>query len=127
MKRLLPTAPTKTYLALVKDLPRKHTSILTQLRTAHAPLAKHLHRIGKADSPICPNCRQHDETVLHYLLQCPAHQEARNTMREKTGSLSQDLTKLLSTPKALRALFQFIAETQRFHTTFGDLATLAET
>jgi len=56
MKRLLPTAPTKKYLALVNDLPHKHTSILTQLCTAHAPLTKHLHRIRKAGSPICPNC-----------------------------------------------------------------------
>lgn len=56
MKRLFPTAPTKKYLTLVKDLPHKHTSILTQLCTTHAPLTKHLHSIGKADSSICPNC-----------------------------------------------------------------------
>ncbi|KAF8156730.1 hypothetical protein B0H34DRAFT_658337, partial [Crassisporium funariophilum] len=32
------------------------SDILFQLRTGHAPLAKHLHRIGKVDTPRCPCC-----------------------------------------------------------------------
>ncbi|KAF8805906.1 hypothetical protein BYT27DRAFT_7103531, partial [Phlegmacium glaucopus] len=55
-KHILPMAPTSNYLSLMRTLSRKHTSNLTQLRTSHAPLTKHLHRIGKAASPLCPTC-----------------------------------------------------------------------
>ncbi|KAF8237235.1 hypothetical protein L208DRAFT_1248918, partial [Tricholoma matsutake] len=82
--------------------------------TAHAPLAKHLHRIGKTNSTICPSCRQHNKTVIHYLLLCPAHQEAWNAMKRKIGGLTQDITKLLNMPKALPALFQYITMTACF-------------
>ena len=47
MKKTDPTAPAKDYLKPTAKLPRKLTSILTQLRTEHAPLAKHLHHIKK--------------------------------------------------------------------------------
>ena len=63
MKNTDPTAPSSEFLKLTAKLPRKLTSILTQLRTGHAPLAKHLHRIKKTDSPICPACLQETETV----------------------------------------------------------------
>ncbi|KAJ7097481.1 hypothetical protein C8R44DRAFT_532373, partial [Mycena epipterygia] len=46
---------------------------LIQLRIGHTILNKHLHHINHADSPICPCCHQGDETVIHYLLHCPAH------------------------------------------------------
>jgi hypothetical protein len=58
MKKTNPTAPAYAFLKLTAQLPRKLTSILTQLQTGHAPLAKHLHRIKKADSPMCPSCLQ---------------------------------------------------------------------
>ena len=54
----------------VKKIPGPHhatakedASILTQLRTGHAPLAKHLFCIGKVNSPICPECQQSEEPV----------------------------------------------------------------
>ncbi|KAG2029078.1 ribonuclease H-like domain-containing protein, partial [Suillus americanus] len=39
------TAPSKHYSKRVEQLPRRHSSLLFQLRTGHAPLNKHLHRI----------------------------------------------------------------------------------
>jgi hypothetical protein len=45
-----------SYLATVDCLPRSLAVLLIQLRTGHVPLAKHLHKIQKADSPICPHC-----------------------------------------------------------------------
>jgi hypothetical protein len=46
-----------SYLDLADTLPRSHAVLLLQLRTGHIPLAKHLHQIRRADSPICPRCR----------------------------------------------------------------------
>ena len=63
MKKTDPTTPSNKYIDLVTTLPRKLASILSQLRTGHTPLAKHLHHIGKTNSLICPACQQSNETV----------------------------------------------------------------
>lgn len=104
-----PTTPSHKYIDLVTKLPRKLASILAQLRTGHAPLAKHLFRLGKIDSPTCPACQQSDETVQHLLLHCPAHQGARQTLRNNIGGRNIDITKILTSPKSLQALFRFLA------------------
>ena len=126
MKKSDPAAPSSKYVDLITGLPRKHASILTQLRTGHAPLAKHLFRIGKADSPICPACQQADETIQHYILHCPAHQAARQNLRNSTGGRDINITKLFTTRKTLRALFRYAAETGRWRGTFGELPELNE-
>ncbi|KDR70527.1 hypothetical protein GALMADRAFT_37353, partial [Galerina marginata CBS 339.88] len=90
-----------------------------QLRTGHAPLAKHLHRIGKIDSPQCPCCRQEEETVHHFLIRCPAHRAARSTMIREAGRAAASMTELLSQPKLLPALFKFIAKSGRLRAVFG--------
>ncbi|KAJ7173824.1 hypothetical protein C8R46DRAFT_823228, partial [Mycena filopes] len=50
------TMPSAKFRKLTSSLPRKHSSLLFQLRSRHAPLAKHLHRLKKALLPICPCC-----------------------------------------------------------------------
>jgi hypothetical protein len=126
MKKTDPKIPSNKYLKLITPLPRKLASILSQLRTGHTPLAKHLHRIGKIDSPVCPLCQQTDETVQHVMLHCPAHDAARQTLRNSTGGRDINITKLLTTPKTLKALFKYIADTGRWHSTFGELPELEE-
>lgn len=63
------TKASRSYWKLSRNLPRKLLSILTQLRTGHAPLCLHLHRICQADSPECPCCKRHPKTVIHYLME----------------------------------------------------------
>jgi hypothetical protein len=58
-----PTMPSAAFLRITKDMPRRHTSLLIQLRTWHVVLNKYLHKIGKADSPLCPACQSTHETV----------------------------------------------------------------
>ena len=60
------------------------------------------------------------------MLHCPAHQAARQTLRDSTGGRNIDITKLFTSPKTLRALFKYVAETGCFHNTFGDLPEIAE-
>ena len=126
LKNTDPTAPTNDYLKLTAKLPRKLTSILTQLQTGHAPLAKHLHHIKKADSPTCPACLQELETVQHLILHRPAHQAARQTLQHWTGGRAINLAKLFTTAKSLRALFCFIAETGCFQYNVDQLPFLQE-
>ena len=113
MKKTDPTSPSKTYIKLITNLPRRKASILSQLRTGHAPLAKHLNRIRIADSPICPACLQEPETVQHLILHCPAHQNARQVLRNKTGGRNIDMTKLFITQNTLKPFFKFLADTGR--------------
>ena len=121
-----PYSPSNKFLKLTTQLPRKLTSILTQLRTGHAPLAKHLHRIKKIDSPLCPACLQDPESVQHFMLHCTAHQEARQKLQHNTGGRDVNLPKLFTTAKSLPALFRFIAETGRFRNDLDSLPFLTQ-
>ena len=115
MKDMEPTTPSKAYIKLIANLPRWLASTLTQLRTGHAPLAKHLHWIKKGDSPICTACLQRPETVQHLLLHCPAHWEARQALQNNTRGRNIDIKKLLTTPNTLKHMLKFITNTGRFH------------
>lgn len=105
---IVPDLPRASYFNSIAKLPRKHTSIITQLITGHAPLNKHLHRIGKVDSATCPCCHEHDETITHFLLHCPVHRHARALMMAEIADNEQN----------------FVAQTTRFRAAFGTLAQL---
>ena len=45
--------------------------------TGHIGLNKHLHRINRSDTPNCPNCIDTEETVAHYIGQCPPYSRMR--------------------------------------------------
>jgi hypothetical protein len=121
-----PSFPSQKFVDLATALPRKLAVILFQLRTGHTILNKHLHRINRAESPLCPCCRREDETVMHYLIHCLAHANARAELHRLGGRSSRDIVKLLSRPKLLPLLFQFVARSGRFRTVFGELPPLEE-
>jgi len=54
-------------------LPRATRSTLSQLRSGHcARLQSYLHRLGRVDSDLCPECRGAPHTAVH-LFVCPNH------------------------------------------------------
>ena len=116
-KKVADTRP-QHYQKLTKDLPRVHTSILIQLRTGHIPLQAHLYRIQRADTPTCPTCHNHPETVEHYLLHCPTYDEQRKVVRHKLGPGATSIKRLLATRRYLPALMVYIRDTARFQQTF---------
>ena len=69
-----PSILSSKFQSLIQGLPHHHASLLMQLRSGHAPLNKHLHRIGSVESPTCRACEEAQETVLHLLLLCPAYE-----------------------------------------------------
>ena len=121
-----PALPSASYLKLITKLPRKHAAILFQLRTGHAPLAKHLVRLGKADTPICPSCRMHDDTVDHFLLFCPAHNDVHRLMLHEGGLDTRLKGRLLSQPALLPHLFRYIVRSGRLRAVYGDLPDLPD-
>lgn len=118
------TKASRAYWKLSRNLPRKLLSILTQIRTGHVPLNAHLHRIQRADSPECPCCKRHPETVFHYLIECPSHRAPRSRLRRKIGYSKFNIATLLTDRATLKHLFRYINDTKCFHHIVGDLPEL---
>jgi hypothetical protein len=123
MKSIDDSLPSNKYLELVHRLPRNQTTLLIWLRTGHAPLNHHLHRIRAIESPECDACKSEtEETTRHYLLECPAHERARRTLQKKIGiRKAGSIPHLLSNRKATEALMAYVDETGRFVETLGTL------
>lgn len=115
------TLPSAKYLQQTADIPRKHAALLIQLRTGHAPLKKHLHRIERTASPTCPACEMYPEAVDHYLLRCPAFERARQVLFIEAGRPARSIKPLLNHPKLLKPLFRYIHSTHRFHAQLGHM------
>ena len=119
--RIDPTMPSPAFSKLSSGLARRHASLLVQLRTGHIVLQKHMHRIGKADSPTCPACRGADESVHQFLFYCPKYKEQRNDLRTKMQRGASCIRTLLSKQKTMTPLFKYIHDMRRFTNTFSDL------
>ena len=114
LKQIDPTLSLASFRKTVKDMPKHQSATLVQLRTGHIALGKHLHRIGKADTPVCPCCRREDETVLYFLLRCPAHAIARRALTQSVGRDASYIRKLLSNPGTIPHTLEYVGATRRF-------------
>ena len=115
------SAPSKHFTIITANLPRRHSSLLFQLRSGHAPLNKHLFRIARSQSAMCPQCNSAQESVHHFLLTCPAFIRQCNALRNKLGTRANHVKHLLNDPECIKPLFEYIASTRRLETVFGDV------
>ncbi|KIK37435.1 hypothetical protein CY34DRAFT_92730 [Suillus luteus UH-Slu-Lm8-n1] len=115
--------PSNKFVKLVATLPKCQSSLYIQLHTRHTPLNHYLHHIGKNKLPHCPFCPDTDETVHHYLLDCPQysheHHILRNTLCRKASSISY----LLTSEEVTQPLMRFISSSGRFKSTFSEIST----
>ena len=52
---------------------RKDDFLIARPRSGHHPsLKQYLHRLDPSQDPICPNCRQEEQDLVHCLRDCPA-------------------------------------------------------
>ncbi|KIM61994.1 hypothetical protein SCLCIDRAFT_54436, partial [Scleroderma citrinum Foug A] len=110
------------FLRLTSCLRKTNTAVYIQLRTGHAPLNKHLHRIKKSATPHCLQCEDNQiETVHHYLFDCTRYDRERHILGQKLGHNALSTYHLLSNKSAQQALFGYIDSTKRLHATFGDI------
>ncbi|OSC99794.1 hypothetical protein PYCCODRAFT_1372324, partial [Trametes coccinea BRFM310] len=86
---------------------------LIQLCTGHSLLNRHLHRIGRADSPLCPSCRAAPKTVAHFLLQCPSHRHHRAPLARACPDANLSLKHLLVSTVVHQQLLTYIRATGR--------------
>jgi hypothetical protein len=108
------SAPSKKFLRLVKGLDQRQASLLSQLRTGHIGLNRHLFRIRKVESPVCVHCRGITvETVKHVLLDCPFYRRKHHVLQLKLRRNASSIPFLLSSPDAVKHLLTFIHSTGR--------------
>ena len=70
---------------------RKIECGITRLRLGHAGVNVHLNRFEMTDSPLCSVCNT-PETIEHFIMKCPAYQQARDTLRTFHTGPSMDFT-----------------------------------
>ena len=120
-RRFDTSMPSSRFRKSTATMPKRFVSILTQLRTNHAPLQAYLHRFKLADSPTCPHCNEHPETVTHYLMHCDKYVVQRSQLRRDLKSGRRLDMSVLGDKLNYPALFKFINATKRFEDTFRDL------
>jgi ribonuclease HI len=118
MSKIDKSLPSNKFTKLTDKLSRNQSSMLLQLRTGHAPLNKHLHRIGSIESPTCPACEMEAETVHHFITTCPAREITRRKTLNTLGRRARSMETLLTDPKAIPYLFAYVKATGRFKNTF---------
>jgi hypothetical protein len=92
-------------------------SILLQLRTGHAPLCKHLHKLERHVSPMCPYCKQEEETVQHFLVKCPALVVTHNRFFFVFLCDFRKVSFLLTNLKAMKQVVKFALASKCFKPT----------
>ena len=100
-------------------LTRRHSSTILQIRSNHFPLNKYLHKINKTDTDICTHCEAlgdgvpAQETINHFIFECPAHSIYRNELIAKTGRRHFNLPDIMSSTDYIKALVTYVHRTGR--------------
>src|SRR5882724_5912878 len=106
MRGIDPTMPSSNFRMDTQNIERCQASLLIQLRTSHIPPQAHLHRIGKADSPVCHKCCKADKAV--HLTTCPAFAIQRGHMESHLRRASKSISTLLTSPNSFPQLFKVL-------------------
>ena len=93
-------------------LPRNTLRKLVGYLTGHCAVQQHLHRIGKANSSMCPKCEEEPESIIHHITKCPYYYRHRIKCWG-TNSVTPDMIKQND---SLSQLIHFINSADRFGT-----------
>ena len=104
------------------EMSREAASRLFQLRVGHVPLNQYLHRFKRVDNPRCPACGHPNETVEHFIIQCPKYAHERWGLLRRAGSAHPKLTSILTSKKLLPSLINYVEATERFKYPTGPVA-----
>jgi ribonuclease HI len=95
-------------------LNRKTLRLLLSVLTGHCALNRHLHLMGKVQSPTCPKCELEEETAHHFVGTCPAYTRARFHHYGKATLTVEDRR-----DSSLKSLVAFIKRTGRLNEVSG--------
>ena len=106
-RMMLPNITSKTW-AQINKLSRTNLKRITQMLTGHSTLRRHLFLMKMEDDPTCQNCLEDEETVEHYLAECPAFARERYNTLGNMFLKQKDLSSL-----KIKQILNFINETKR--------------
>jgi hypothetical protein len=97
---------------------RKHGEVnfyLTQFLSGHGCFRQYLHRFGHARSPVCPQCREDEETAEHVVFVCPRFSAIREGLPFlNTENIVEEMCRNEATWNAAsNAIRQIMLELQR--------------
>ncbi|KAG2739627.1 hypothetical protein P692DRAFT_20639953, partial [Suillus brevipes Sb2] len=72
-------------------------------------------------TPHCPICQNTEETIHHFLFDCPQYDHERFILHQKIGRKSTSLPFLLTDPAATEHFLRYVNSTGRLKPTFGDV------
>lgn len=121
MTALDPHLLSRSFIKLVADLPKRLISLYMYFRTRHIALNSHLHRINCSATPNCPICPHTEESIHHFLFDCPQYDRERFILHQKLGRKSTSLPFLLTDPTAMEHFLRYVNSTGRLKPTFGDV------
>jgi len=95
-----------------KELPRldrRELRIATQILTGHSVLNYHLNKLVPNTDPTCPLCEANEETVSHFLGQCPLRWKERVEYFDEHYTTASDIVDRWS----LRQIIRYVDRTGR--------------
>ncbi|KAG1781470.1 hypothetical protein EV702DRAFT_962186 [Suillus placidus] len=110
-----------SFVKLTADFPKRLTSLYMVFHIGHAPLNKHLHRIGKSESPHCPHCPNIDESVYHILITCLHYRHEHHSLTCALRCNTTSIPFLLSDLEATLHLICFRNAMGQMKATFGEV------
>ena len=106
-KMMIPNITNKIWTQITK-LSRTNIKRIVQMLTGHATLQRHLFLMKMEEDPTCQNCLEEEETVEHFLTECPAF------ARERYHTLGNMFLKKEDLPSLkIKKILNFIDETRR--------------
>lgn len=121
MKRVDESMLSANFTRIIDKLPRANGALLMQLRIGHIPLNGYLHTIRKIKDPMCQACTLEKETVKHFLVDCPRYDGLQLKIQQEQRCRDVSIKTLLSNPKIMKMLFEYINATRRFENTYGTM------
>jgi ribonuclease HI len=101
-------AQTRKITSDLLDLGRQDLRLCLQILTGHGNVAKYQNLLKSTISPICPYCKEEEETAFHHIGKCPVYALPR---RYHLGNFEMKKEDFKSTP--IKKILAFLRETKR--------------
>ncbi|OAX30664.1 hypothetical protein K503DRAFT_704974, partial [Rhizopogon vinicolor AM-OR11-026] len=79
------------------------------------------HHLGKSDSPRCPHCPLFNESVHHFLFDCPHYQRECHILACTLSRQATSLPYLLTEAEATPHLTRYVNAMRRLKSTLGEI------
>ena len=90
--------------------PRKKEVLISRLRLGRCHLDQYLFQMKKKVSGKCRTCPSKEETISHFLLECPTQELLRHHIRSKLQIQSVDLRTMLSNSASIDLIYHWVKE-----------------